>query len=88
MTIEAYGGGQRYETVTIDNERERTADEAREIAIKRYPEADRIVMTGRNGMLLHEEYVRRSDGRWSNLYPSRVETVSTFMNFLLRHLFP
>lgn len=91
MTIEPYGNSQRYESIRVENDRERTAKDAITIATKRYPDADRIVITGRNGAFLFEEHLRRSDGTWidKHLPPEKPAlSMHRVISYFVRRLFP
>lgn len=91
MTIEAHGTGRRHESIHVENERERSAADAIAIAVKKYPDADRIVITGRNGMLLYEEHLRRADGVWVDQHPRPAPdrfSLHMLIHHLMRRLFP
>lgn len=91
MSIQAYGATQRYEMITVENDRDRTAAEARQIALKKHPDIDRIVIVGRNGHPLHEEYLLRPDGVWIDKQPPREKkglSFHGFISYVMRRLFP
>lgn len=91
MSIEPYGPAQRYATISVENDRMRTADEARRLAIKQHPDVDRIVITGRNGFLLYEEYTLRGDGVWIDKHPPREKfgiSMHQVISYVIRRLFP
>lgn len=91
MSIEPYGPAQRYATISVENDRERTAADARQIAIKQHPDVDRIVITGRNGAFLYEEYILRGDSVWVDKHPPREKSplsMHQVVSYLIRRLFP
>lgn len=91
MSIDPYGPAQRYETISVENDRERSAAEARQLAVKQHPDVDRIVITGRNGAFLHEEYLLRGDGVWVDRQPMREKpalSMHMVISYLVRRLFP
>jgi len=91
MSIEPHGPAQRYDTIRIENDRERSAAEARQFAVRLHPDVDRIVITGRNGYFLYEEYVLRGDGVWIDKHPPREGEGSSMhrvISYIVRRLFP
>jgi len=88
MNVEVYDGSRRLGEIFVENGRRiYEPKDVWKLAVRRYPDAQRLTVTGRNGWLLYEEYVRRSDGAWVNMHEKpAAENVGSALIEVLRLL--